>query len=163
MHDGSLATLEAVIDHYSGNYVDRPTLSPDLPRLTLTAGEKADVLAFLHSLDATGPAPAFKPEAPAAIASSSAAGSDDKPPVIGQRGKRFSVASVRLHPGQTLTVHNDDIREHNVRYERDGKEFNSGVQDPGQSALIPFPEAGRYHVFCGIHPKMKLEVEVTAH
>lgn len=164
MHDGSLATLEAVIDHYSGNYVDRPTLSPDLPRLTLTAEEKADLLAFLHSLDATGPAPAFKPDAPAAIAAAApSTGAGEKPPVVGQRGKRFSLAAVRLQPGQTLTVHNDDIREHNVRYQRDGNEFNSGIQDPGQSALIPFPEAGRYHVFCGIHPKMKLEVEVAAH
>lgn len=171
MHDGSLATLEAVLDHYAGNYVDRPTLSPDLPRLTLTAEEKADLLAFLRSLDATGPAPAFTPEAPRGVpvmvASTSAAVPasaipDGEPPVVGQRGKRFSLSEVHLHAGQTLTVHNDDFREHNVRYERDGREFNSGVQDPGQTALIPFPEAGRYHVFCGIHPKMKLEVEVSA-
>ncbi|WP_448206079.1 cytochrome c peroxidase [Azospirillum sp. sgz302134] len=166
MHDGSMATLEAVLDHYAGKYVDRPTLSPDLPRLTLTAEEKADLLAFLRSLDATGPAPAFKPEAPAAIAMASvamaAAAPAGEPPVIGQKGKRFSMAELRLHPGQTLKVQNDDIREHNVRYELNGKEFNSGVQDPGQSALIPFPEPGRYHVFCGIHPKMKLDVDVAA-
>ncbi len=163
MHDGSLKTLEAVLDHYAGDYVDRPTLSPDLPRLTLTAEEKADLLAFLRSLDATGPAPAFKPEgavAVAAVAPAPAALQATEPPVIGQKGKRFSLAQVRLGAGQTLTVQNDDNREHNVRYLRDGKEFNSGIQDPGQSALIPFPEAGVYHVFCGIHPKMKLKVEV---
>lgn len=171
MHDGSIATLEAVLDHYAGNYVDRPTLSPDLPRLTLTAQEKADLLAFLRSLDATGPAPVFRPEASVKVASlapvvpaaaPAPAGPATEPPVIGQRGKRFSLAAVQLRAGQTLTVNNDDIREHNVRYQRDGQEFNSGVQDPGQSALIPFPEAGRYHVFCGIHPKMKLDVDVAA-
>ncbi len=167
MHDGSIATLEAVLDHYAGNYVDRPTLSPDLPRLTLTAGEKADLLAFLRSLDASGPAPAFKPEAPPVKVASLApvipvaATLPAVPPVVGQRGKRFSVAEVQLRAGQTLTVHNDDNREHNVRYEREGKEFNSGVQDPGQSALIPFPEAGHYYVFCGIHPKMKMDVDVV--
>jgi len=156
MHDGSLATLEAVLDHYADGYVERPTLSPDLPRLTLTADEKADLLAFLRSLDADAPPPALVLETlggtPVATAGT--------PPEVGQRGKRFSVAQVSLRAGQTLIVNNDDTREHNVRYERDGREYNSGIQEPGQSVTVPFAETGTYQVFCGIHPKMKLRVEV---
>lgn len=63
MHDGSIASLEAVVDHYS-------TVSPDrlhsdgvplVRALGLTAGEKDDLVAFLRSLDA---APAPMPPAP---------------------------------------------------------------------------------------------------
>lgn len=50
MHDGSLPTLEAVIDHYDHGYVDRPSLSPEMKRSKLTAQEKADLVAFLQSL-----------------------------------------------------------------------------------------------------------------
>ncbi|WP_448187806.1 cytochrome c peroxidase [Azospirillum sp. sgz301742] len=156
MHDGSVATLEAVLDHYSGGYVDRPTLSPDLPRLTLTAAEKADLLAFLHSLDPAAPAVAV-PEAAAAPTPVTTA---TKPPVVGQRHKRFSVAQLRLKAGEALTVQNDDVRDHNVRYALEGREYNSGVQEPGQTVSVPFAEPGHYHVYCGIHPKMKLDVEV---
>jgi len=51
MHDGSLATLDAVLDHYAGGFVRRPGLSANLRRdLTLDAGERADLLAFLATL-----------------------------------------------------------------------------------------------------------------
>lgn len=156
MHDGSVATLEAVLDHYAGGIVDRPTLSPDLPRLTLSGAEKADLLAFLHSLDPVAPA-TFTPEtatAPPPVATA------PEPPVVGQRHKRFSVAQLRLKAGQALTVQNDDVRDHNVRYALEGREYNSGVQEPGQTVSVPFAEPGHYHVYCGIHPKMKLNVEV---
>ncbi|HYG91715.1 MAG TPA: plastocyanin/azurin family copper-binding protein [Azospirillum sp.] len=160
MHDGSLPTLDAVLDHYAGNYVDRPTLSPDLPRLMLTDEEKAELLAFLRSLDADTPPPALVPETEGAPARAANAAAAAQPPQIGQRGKRFSLAEVRLKAGQALTIRNDDVREHNVRYELDGREYNSGIQEPGQSVSVPFTAAGSYHVFCGIHPKMKLHVEV---
>jgi cytochrome c peroxidase len=39
-------------------------------------------------------------------------------------------------------------------------EFNSGYQEPGEHVSLPFTQAGTYHVFCGIHPKMKLQVDV---
>ncbi|WP_431862110.1 cytochrome c peroxidase [Azospirillum sp.] len=155
MHDGSLATLEAVLDHYAGRFVERPTLSPDLPRLTLTAAEKADLLAFLRSLDTDAPPPVLVPETATATVAALTA-----PPEIGQRDKRFSLSEVRIKAGQALRVHNNDVRDHNVRYERDGREFNSGIQEPGQSVSVPFTEAGTYRVFCGIHPKMKLRVDV---
>lgn len=52
MHDGRLATLEAVLDHYSDHIQDGPTLSPELPGQTngfhLTSSEKTDLIAFLR-------------------------------------------------------------------------------------------------------------------
>lgn len=51
MHDGSLPTLRSVIDHYSGNLIDRPSLAPNVVRhLQLTEDEKSALTAFLSSL-----------------------------------------------------------------------------------------------------------------
>jgi cytochrome c peroxidase len=50
MHDGSVATLTAVIDLYDKGGIDRPSRSEDIKPLHLTAQEKADLLAFLRTL-----------------------------------------------------------------------------------------------------------------
>lgn len=53
MHDGSLATLEAVVDFYDRGGGPAPSLHPMIRPLGLTAQEKADLVAFMHAL--TGP------------------------------------------------------------------------------------------------------------
>lgn len=51
MHDGSLATLEDVVEHYAGGLVVRPSLAPTVARdLKLTDTEKAELVAFLKTL-----------------------------------------------------------------------------------------------------------------
>jgi len=50
MHDGSLPTLEAVVEHYNSGGQPHPNKSGLIRPLALTATEKADLLAFLHSL-----------------------------------------------------------------------------------------------------------------
>ncbi len=51
MHDGSLATLDDVIDHYAaGGKFDYPNKSRILRRFTLTGDEKRDLIEFLKSL-----------------------------------------------------------------------------------------------------------------
>ena len=50
MHDGSLPTLEVIIDHYQTGGKAHPNKSPLLKPFALTAGERADLLAFLRSL-----------------------------------------------------------------------------------------------------------------
>jgi cytochrome c peroxidase len=51
MHDGSLATLEEVVDHYSaGGKMDHPNKSHILRPFKLTDGEKHDLVEFLRSL-----------------------------------------------------------------------------------------------------------------
>ncbi|MFM2289460.1 MAG: Cytochrome peroxidase precursor [Pseudomonadota bacterium] len=56
MHDGSVATLEAVVDHYDTGFQARASLDPQMHRLNLTASEKHDLVAFLDSLSSTDPA-----------------------------------------------------------------------------------------------------------
>ncbi|MBK8965210.1 MAG: cytochrome-c peroxidase [Lewinellaceae bacterium] len=50
MHDGSLQTLEAVVEHYNSGGQPHPNKSSLVRPLGLSAGEKADLVAFLRSL-----------------------------------------------------------------------------------------------------------------
>lgn len=49
-HDGSAATLDAVIDHYARGGVGSPLTSPLIAPFTLVTDERADLLAFLGAL-----------------------------------------------------------------------------------------------------------------
>lgn len=50
MHDGSLGTLEDVIDFYNKGGVKNPVLDPRIRPLRLTLDERAELVAFLRSL-----------------------------------------------------------------------------------------------------------------
>jgi len=50
MHDGSLATLEDVVNHYSSGGKLNANSDPTIQPLDLTAQEKADLVAFLRAL-----------------------------------------------------------------------------------------------------------------
>jgi cytochrome c peroxidase len=55
MHDGSVATLEAVVDFYDrGGAAARESLSNDLKPLGLTGDEKRQLLAFMRTLTSPG-------------------------------------------------------------------------------------------------------------
>lgn len=160
MHDGSLATLDDVIRHYERGGVRRATRSKDLPRnLKLTDQERADLIAFLESLSSDTPP---QPSTEAWVGS----GRQAPPPlpkdttVVSQASKLFSPTHVRIQLGQTLTVLNDDTRTHNVRVFDPRFDFNSGAQEPKESVTIRFPVVGTFEAFCGIHPSMRLQVEV---
>jgi cytochrome c peroxidase len=51
MHDGSLPTLEAVIDFYDKGGRSNPNLDPEIRPLHLTAAEKSALAAFLRALN----------------------------------------------------------------------------------------------------------------
>jgi cytochrome c peroxidase len=160
MHDGSLATLEDVVRHYERGGVARPTRSKDLPqKLTLTDAERADLVVFLESLSSeTPPQPSTEPWV--------GGGRPPTPPpptdatVVSQLNKTFTPGRVRLEAGRSLTVLNDDTRTHNVRIFNPKLDYNSGAQEPHESVTIRFPDAGTFEAFCGIHPSMRLTVEV---
>jgi cytochrome c peroxidase len=50
MHDGSLATLEDVVNYYDRGGNRNPELDPELHPLSLTPAEKRSLVAFLRSL-----------------------------------------------------------------------------------------------------------------
>ncbi|MFV8816766.1 cytochrome-c peroxidase [Haliea sp. E17] len=53
MHDGSIATLRAVLEHFNGPFPARPSLSPALTTADLGAAEIDALLAFLQALEST--------------------------------------------------------------------------------------------------------------
>lgn len=52
MHDGSVPTLQAVIEHYNQGGIANPALDPRVRALGLSQGEKTELLAFLNGLSA---------------------------------------------------------------------------------------------------------------
>ncbi|RUL83429.1 cytochrome-c peroxidase [Tautonia sociabilis] len=54
MHDGSLTTLEQVVEHYNKGGIPNPTIDQRMKPLNLTEGEKADLVAFLQALSGEG-------------------------------------------------------------------------------------------------------------
>ncbi|GAB4495983.1 MAG: cytochrome-c peroxidase [Saprospiraceae bacterium] len=64
MHDGSLQTLESVVEHYNSGGKPHPNKSPLLQPIGLTTSEKADLVAFLRSLtdESFVRNPKFQPE-----------------------------------------------------------------------------------------------------
>lgn len=51
MHDGRFATIEQVIDHYSSSILNSETLAKNLVNKHFTIEEKADIIAFLNTLN----------------------------------------------------------------------------------------------------------------
>lgn len=155
MHDGSRATLEDVLDHYERRVIARPSLSTDLPQIRLTPDERQDLLAVLATLSSeTAPVPsALDTESAPTIPTPETARQ------VRQKNKQFSPAAIRLPRGEPLMIVNDDTRTHNVRWDGDGA-FNSGAQEPGQTVTVTLPGTGIFQIYCGIHPAMRLTVDI---
>ena len=162
MHDGSLATLDAVIDHYASGVTQRSTLSKDMPPvLALTDIERQQLIAFLGTLSSENPPRPPQTVPKTEVALSSAMQEPSVPTsTVGQKDKRFTPSRVTLTAGQSLNIINDDKRTHNVRIDDPAMIFTSNAQEPGDSVVIPFPDPGRYNVICSIHPTMHLQVTV---
>lgn len=80
---------------------------------------------------------------------------------VSQRGRMFNPGEVALRRGDTLhIVNNDGDLVHHAYVESETFSFDSGEQQPGQSADITFTKPGAFTVLCGVHPKMKLSVVV---
>jgi len=158
MHDGSLATLHDVVRHYAGGVTERPTLPRDLTRgLTLNGGEQAALVAFLESLTSDE-----DPQPPATIiAETSAPVAATHATSVSQHDKMFTPTRVRIRLSDKLWVLNNDTRTHNIRVFDPKLDFDSGAQEPGETVEMTFPKTGSYLVFCGIHPKMELTVDVA--
>ena len=159
MHDGSLGTLEDVLGHYAGGVIDRATLSKDLPHgLRLSEAERADLIAFLGTLTSEG-----EPALPVNIVAVKSGPSEpaQKVSTVAQDDKAFHPSHIALARGERLWIVNNDSRTHNVRIFDPALDFDSGAQEPGETVEIGFPAAGSFLVFCGIHPKMELYVDVA--
>ena len=80
---------------------------------------------------------------------------------VSQDDKTFHPTHIALPRGGRLWIVNNDTRTHNVRVFDPAFDFDSGAQEPGETVEMTFPAEGRFLVFCGIHPKMELYVDVA--
>jgi cytochrome c peroxidase len=79
---------------------------------------------------------------------------------VNQAGLQFSVASLRVQRGDIVVFSNGDRSSHNITVRGGARNFNGGLQRPGETLEVPFTATGQYQVICGIHPRMRLDVEV---
>lgn len=80
---------------------------------------------------------------------------------VEQRNLSFSVPSLSIAHGTVVTFNNNDTVSHNILVTGNGVSLNSGLQSPGTPFRAPFLKPGTYQVMCGIHPKMKMTVNVN--
>ena len=81
--------------------------------------------------------------------------------VVSQRSHAFAPGNVTLERGARMAIVNDDGSViHHAYVDSKPMRFDSGDQPPGARAILTFEEAGRFRVLCGIHPRMRLDVEV---
>jgi plastocyanin len=98
---------------------------------------------------------------PAVIAIGLSLGAFAAKQTVRQQGRAFSVESISIRKGETLTFFNDDNVPHNIASISKGNEFDLGAQLPGMSTDVSFTEVGEVLVICAIHPRMKMIVKVT--
>lgn len=77
-----------------------------------------------------------------------------------QKDKQFSVETMMVAAGESVTFTNADQVTHDITVKKpDGSSLPALMQKPGDSAAIKFDQVGSYRVLCLIHPKMKMSVE----
>ena len=80
---------------------------------------------------------------------------------VSQKGRAFDPSHLTVARGDTVAIRNDDAGLlHHVYIESDDFNFDSGEQKSGEVVAVTFPTRGTFDVLCGIHPKMRLVVDV---
>lgn len=80
---------------------------------------------------------------------------------VSQKDQAFNPGALSVKRGETVQIINDDgDLLHHAYVESKQFSFDSGDQEPGAKVDITFPASGAFTVLCGIHPKMKLRVQV---
>ena len=81
--------------------------------------------------------------------------------VVGQKGSLFSPGKMTVKAGDVVVFKNDDGVNHHIYSSTKGQEFNLETAAPGQEVRHTFPKAGRVDIRCGLHPGMRLVVNVN--
>jgi cytochrome c peroxidase len=79
---------------------------------------------------------------------------------ITQRNRAFSAREMTVAPGTVLRIANEDEFPHQISAMGPGVNLQSDLQEAGQVIALFLPTAGTVEVRCGIHPRMRLTVQV---
>jgi plastocyanin len=80
--------------------------------------------------------------------------------VVSQKNKAFSVNTLKIKVGDSVSFRNDDPFFHNIFSLSETQTFDLGSYPQGQSRKATFARPGTVEVECAIHPAMKLTIEV---
>src|SRR5437868_7994836 len=81
--------------------------------------------------------------------------------VVGQANKAFTVNTLKIKVGDSVSFRNDDPFFHNIFSLSEVQSFDLGSFPQGQSRRITFNTAGTVEVECAIHPEMRMVIEVS--
>jgi plastocyanin len=81
--------------------------------------------------------------------------------IVSQKGREFHPNVLTIRRGESIRIINDDgDLSHHAYVKTREFSFDSGDQLPGSKTDVVFPVAGTFNVLCGIHPKMRLVINV---
>ena len=80
--------------------------------------------------------------------------------VVSQKNKAFSVSTLKIKAGDSVSFRNDDPFFHNIFSLSEVQTFDLGSYPQGQARKATFAKPGKVEVECAIHPVMKLVIEV---
>ncbi len=80
---------------------------------------------------------------------------------VTQKNQAFSVASLNIKVGDTVSFKNDDKVNHNVYSVSDTKAFDLGSEAPGKAQKIVFDKPGTVEVECAMHDSMHMKIIVA--
>jgi plastocyanin len=81
---------------------------------------------------------------------------------VSQKGRAFQPSELSIRRGETVQIVNDDADLlHHAYVDSERFTFDTGDQEPGSKTNVVFTVSGTFNVLCGIHPKMKLTVQVN--
>jgi plastocyanin len=81
--------------------------------------------------------------------------------VVSQSAKAFSVKTLKVKAGDTVTFRNVDPFVHNIFSLSDVQSFDLGTFAKGETRQVKMDKEGKVEVECAVHPEMKLVVEVA--
>jgi plastocyanin len=79
---------------------------------------------------------------------------------VGQKGRLFSPGVLSVSVGDAVVFKNDDGVTHHIYSSTKGHEFTLETMPPGRDVSHTFSSRGRVDVRCGLHPGMRLVVNV---
>jgi cytochrome c peroxidase len=80
--------------------------------------------------------------------------------VVRQKDLSFGTDHITVKAGDMVEFDNLDSTSHNIIITGDGVNLNSGLQQPNVSFKAPMMKKGVFVATCGIHPKMKMTINV---
>lgn len=79
---------------------------------------------------------------------------------IVSKNSAFSVKTLLIKVGDTVSFKNGDPYNHNIFSLSDAKSFDLGSYPQGQSRTVAFDKPGTVEVECSIHPDEKMTITV---